>query len=208
VPSPDDVLAAAATVTATLGRFPDDAPGWTATAAPTSWSAERTVDHVVDTLLFYAGQVARRATRRHPPVRDGGSGPPSALLDRMTTAGHVLAGQLRDLGTDRAWHPSGLADAAGWAGMAVTEILVHGHDAARAHGTRLSLPDPLCARTLGRVFPWIDLRLAPPSELLLAVTGRTRVEGVPHDPQWWWQSAPLSEWDGRPRRRTVPPGWR
>jgi hypothetical protein len=206
--SPDDVAAAAALLTATLAPLPDDAPGWAAVAAPTSWTAARTVDHVVDTLLFYAGQVARRAVGRHPPVRDGGDGPVSALLDRTTTAAHVLAGQLRDLGTGRAWHPSGMADAAGWAGMAVTELLVHGHDAARAHGADLVLPDALCARTVARVFPWVDLRAGRPPTLLLAVTGRLRVEGVAHDPDWWWQSAPLAEWDGRPRRRTVPPGWR
>jgi hypothetical protein len=206
--SPDDVLAAATLVTATLAPFPDDAPGWAAVAAPTSWTAARTVDHVVDSLLFYAGQVARRALGRHPPVRDGGGGPASALLDRTTTAAHVLAGQLRDLGTGRAWHPSGLADAAGWAGMAVTEVLVHGHDAARALGADLVLPDALCARTVARVFPWVDPGAGRPSTLLLAVTGRLRVEVVVHDPDWWWQSAPLAEWDGRPRRRTVPPGWR
>jgi hypothetical protein len=31
----------------------------------------------------------------------------------------------------RAWHPSGKADASGWAGLAVAELLVHGHDVAR-----------------------------------------------------------------------------
>ena len=34
------------------------------------------------------------------------------------------------------------------------------------------------------------------------------VRGIPSDPGWWWQSAPLAEWDGKPRRRTSPPRWR
>jgi hypothetical protein len=122
------------------------------------------------------------------------------------TAVHVLAGLLRDLGPARAWHPSGLADASGWAGMAVTELLVHGHDVARALEIELPLPKQICRRTLIRVFPWVSLDLGPPEALLLAVTGRARVHGIPHDPEWWWQSAPVAEWDGKPRRRTSPPG--
>ena len=33
----------------------DDEQGWSAVAAPTSWTAARTVEHVVVALLFYAG---------------------------------------------------------------------------------------------------------------------------------------------------------
>ena len=206
-PDGDVVLTAAAVMVSTLAERTDDDPAWAATAAPTAWSALHAVDHVVDTLLFYAGQMARRATRRYPVVRDGRSAPPGGLLDNATTAAHVLAAQLRDLGRARAWHPSGAADAAGWAGMAVTEVLVHGSDAAQAHGIDLTLPEAVCERTVARVFPWIDRGLAAPSTLLLAVTGRLHVDGVPDDPLWWWQSAPLDEWDGRPRRRDVAPGW-
>ncbi|HVE95477.1 MAG TPA: hypothetical protein VNA67_00555 [Pseudonocardiaceae bacterium] len=57
------------------------------------------------------------------------------------TAAHVLAGLLPGLGSQRAWHPSGLADASGWAGMAVTELLVHGHDVARALNVDLPFPN-------------------------------------------------------------------
>jgi len=61
--------------------------------------------HVVDALLFYAGQVARRAGRRLPVLRDGRAAPPSEQLDNVLTAAHLLTGQLRDLGTERAWAP-------------------------------------------------------------------------------------------------------
>ena len=123
-------------------------------------------------------------------------------------AAHVLAGLLRDLGSARAWHPSGLADAGGWAGMAVTELLVHGHDMAGALDVELRLPRDISARVLAWVFPWVSLDLAAPEILLLAVTGWIPLDGLPHDPDWWWQSAPLAEWDGTPRRRTSPPAWR
>ena len=85
----------------------DDEQGWSAVAAPTSWTAARTVEHVVDALLFLrraggstGGQAPARAARR--PGRA-----PSEQLDNVLTAAHLLTGQLRDLGTERAWHPSG-----------------------------------------------------------------------------------------------------
>lgn len=185
----EDVVAAADALLALAGRSDDD-QRWQAAAVPTSWTAVRTLEHVADALVFYAGQVARRADQRLPVLRDGRPAPPSEQLDNVLTAAHLLTGQLRDLGSGRAWHPSGSADAAGWAGMAITELLVHGTDAAHAVGVELARPPEVCARTLARVFPWIDPALAPPAELLLAVTGRSRTAGVPQDPDWWWQSAP------------------
>jgi uncharacterized protein (TIGR03083 family) len=203
----DDLVLAAAALTPLTLRADDD-PVWQGVAAPTRWTAAESVEHLTDALLFYCGQVARRADRRLPVLRDGRSAPPSEHLDNVVTATAMLVAQLRDLGPGRAWHPSGSADAAGWAGMAVTELLVHGVDAARALGLTLDLPADVCARTAARVFPWLDHRAAEPAALLLAVTGRTEVPGVPHDSDWWWQSAPLQEWNGHPRRRTTPPGWR
>lgn len=205
--APDDVLTAAVTLNV-LARCPDDSPSWGRVCATTGWTATATVGHIVDALLYYAGQVARRARGHLPVLRDGRAAPPGQQLDNVVTAAHVLACTLRDLGGERAWHPSGLADAEGWAGMAVTEVLVHGHDAARVLGVDLTLPEAVCARTLERVFPWVPLVGAPPGRLLLAVTGRTSVPDEPSDPDWWWQSAPLQEWDGTPQRRTAPPIWR
>lgn len=206
-PQPDDVTAAAAAL-APLTAAVDDHPRWLETATPTTWTAAQTAQHLSDALLFYSGQVARRATHRLPVLRDGRAAPPSEQLDNAVTAAHVLAELLRGLGSARAWHPSGFADASGWAGIAVTELLVHGSDIAGALDIELPLPGQLSARTLARVFPWVALELAAPDVLLLAATGRTVVTGVPSDPDWWWQSAPLAEWDGRPRRRTSPPAWR
>lgn len=202
----EDVVQAAAALLP-LGSRPDADPAWAAVSQTVGWTAAHTVEHVADALMFYAGQVARRAQGRLPVLRDGRKAPPSEQLDNVLTAAHVLAGQLQSLGAERAWHPSGLADAAGWAGMAVTELLVHGVDAAQVLGLRLDLPTETCERTVSRVFPWVDSRLGAPAELLLAVTGRVHIEGLTHDPEWWWQSAPLTEWNRQPRRRDVPPTW-
>ncbi len=205
-PQPDDVTAASGALAA-LSAVGDADPRWLCRAAPTTWTAAQTVAHIADALLCYAGQVARRADHRLPVLRDGRAAPPSEQLDNAVTAAYVLGGLLRDLGPARAWHPSGLADASGWAGMAVTELLIHGHDIARALEIDLPLPEQVCHRTLARVFPWVSLDLGTPEVLLLAVTGRATVHGIPIDPEWWWHSAPLAEWDGKPRRRTSPPRW-
>ena len=202
-----DIVEAAEALRVLADRRDDDAR-WEEMATPTLWTAGHTLEHIVDALVFYAGQVARRADKRLPVMRDGRTAPPSEHLDNVFTAAALLTGQLRDLGEGRAWHPSGLADAAGWAGMAVTEILVHGSDVARALQIELVLPSEVCRRAIARVFPWVDGTMAPPDELLLAVTGRGTCSGIPSDPHWWWQSAPLAEWDGKPRRRDVSTGWR
>lgn len=205
-PLPADVTTAAVALS-TLIAVADDAAEWSTIAAPTQWTATRTIEHVSDALLFYAGQIASRARKPLPVLRDGRPAPASEQLDNASTAAYIVEALLRDLGSGRAWHPSGLADASGWVGMAVTEILVHGHDVATAVGVEMPLPRQVCARTLARVFPWVATTEAEPDQLLLAVTGRIQAPGVIADPQWWWQSAPLAEWDGLPRRRSRPPGW-
>lgn len=205
-PTPADVVSAAKTLHS-LTAIPDASTRWSSPAEPTQWTAAHTIEHISDALLFYSSQVARRADCRLPVLRDGRDAPASEHLDNVLSAAHVLAALLRDLGGERAFHPSGTADAAGWAGMAVTEILVHGTDAARTVGVRLDLPQNVCARTVSRVFPWIDPTMADAPELLLAITGRISVEGIHADPDWWWQSAPLTEWNGLPARRDVKPGW-
>lgn len=205
-PQPSDVIEAALTLVP-LGNVADTDERWQAVAVPTAWTAARSLEHISDALVFYCGQVARRAEHVLPVVRNGRAGYPSEQLDNVVTSAHMLAGLLRDLGNERAWHPSGSADRAGWVGMAVTEILVHGHDVARALACELLLPEAVCTRTIDRVFPWLVHNSIASNSSLLAVTGRTEVPGIARDPRWWWQSAPLREWDGSPRQRTVEPGW-
>ncbi len=128
-------------------------------------------------MLFYAGQLARHADRRLPVLHNGRAALPSERVDDVLTAAHVLSAQLRELGTARAWRPSGLADATGWAGVAVTEVVVHGSDVASALHLELPIPAEACARTVSKVFPLIPPVVAAPGRLLLAATGRAEVQG-------------------------------
>ena len=205
---PGDVVTAAGALTALAERADDD-ERWEHAARPTRWSAARSISHVADALLFSAGLVATRATGPRPPLREGRPVAPAEQLADVAGAAAVLAATLRDLDDARAWHPSGLADAGGWAGMAVTEVLVHGRDAAGALDLRFEMPADVCARTVRRVFPWAAtaLEAAAPADVLLAVTGRADLAGIEHDPDWWWHSEPLAHWDGAPRRRSRPPHW-
>ena len=207
-PRPADVVAAAAALEVLAARDDED-HRWELPASPTRWSAARSTGHVADALVHYASLVATRSASARPPVRDGRAAPPSGQLLDVAGAAAVLAAVLRDLGDGLARHPAGTADAAGWAGMAVTEVLVHGTDVARALDVGLVLPEDVCERTVRRVFPWVApvLADAAASCVLLAVTGRDAVAGIDADPQWWWQAGPLAAWDGSPRRRTRPPQW-
>jgi hypothetical protein len=121
----------------------------------------------------------------------------------------VLERLLTGFGVDeRAFHPSGLADLTGWIGMTCTEIIVHTNDACDLATS--DIPDEIEAiagATVDRVLPWTPTD-GVGFERLLWATGRRPLSGLPPEPaDWWWQSAPLSEWNGSPHRRSAPPQW-
>jgi hypothetical protein len=190
-----------------LAGVPPDA--WQLPGTTVSWTPRQTLDHIIDSLFLHAAYVARRAATRISPPRNGDpSAGPEHLRDVLTSAAAVHAHLLEELPTGvRVFHPSGLADAEGWIGMACTEVLVHTYDVAAATGIRLEPPVRLAAAVVARVLPWAYGREDGWARLLWA-TGRAPLGDRPPAPaDWWWQSAPLAQWDGRPRRRTVPPAW-
>ncbi len=92
--------------------------------------------------------------------------------------------------------------------MACTELLVHGYDIAAVALPSCPPPgDRLAAAVVERVLPWTPREGSGWARLLWA-TGRAPLGGrPPQEADWWWQSAPLVEWDGQPRRRDAPPQW-
>lgn len=179
-----------------------------------SWTVRDTADHIVDALMFYAAHVGARAQSRIHPIRSGDpEAMPEQLIDGIGVVSGLLGRVLQDMERgDRVYHPSGMADRSGIVGMACTELLAHTYDAATGAVEYPSPPENLCSAVLDRIFPWAqsgDVRSAQGSwRVFLSVTGRAGLAGEPPaDADWWYQSAPLREWDGIPRRRSVPPQW-
>jgi uncharacterized protein (TIGR03083 family) len=180
------------------------------TSDPPAWSARRTLDHLVDTALLYSAYIATRARDRITPPRNGDpNASPDELLCALNSATTILESLLRAMPeTVRVFHPSGRADRSGWIGMACTELLVHGYDIATAAGVSIDEPpDQLALSVVERVLPWSPTEGTGWNRLLWA-TGRAPLgTRPPQDANWWWQSAPLDEWDGTPQQRSTPPQW-
>jgi quinol monooxygenase YgiN len=204
---PDEVERLAAQLGAALGDIAADA--FSRPVAGSPWDARRAVDHLADALTLYARYVATRASGPLAPLRDGRPGAPVAeLLADVVDAATVLARLLEGMAPgERAFHPAGPADRAGWAAMACDELLVHGLEVAEAVGATFEPADAIVEAVVARLFPW-----APASggalERLRWCNGRAPLGDEPQlDPSWYWWCRPLEEWDGRRHRRTKPPAW-
>ncbi|MDP9369654.1 MAG: hypothetical protein M3Q03_15495 [Chloroflexota bacterium] len=206
-PWPDDLLLAAAVCREAL--LPALGEDWSRPAGDLTWDCRRTLDHVVDALLFYTGQLTTRATRRLLRLRNGDSERPvEELLEIVGTAAAVLAEIVRaaPAGT-RAFHPAGMADGSGFVAMGCTEILIHTDDIAQGLALPFRPPDALTAVVLTRIFPWAPLKADPWAAFRWACGRASLPDRDRLAPDWWWHCAPLSEWDGTRTVRTVPPGW-
>jgi hypothetical protein len=192
----EDLDAATTTVVdalqATAGR------DWTAVPAPAvgvdCWQEG---EHIGDTLISYAGQLVAQPPGRYVRFvvsanRDAAA---ADVLEFMLAGGRILASVVRTSPPDRrAFHPSGMADPEGFAGMGCVEMLVHGYDIADALGVPLEPPGDLCARVLARMFPGVDTGGADPWAVLLWATGRIDLPGRDRvGPGWRWRGAPLAD---------------
>ena len=204
---PDDLLAAAAICQETLRPALDR--DWSVAAGDLEWDCRRTLDHIVDTLFFYAVLLASRATGRLSPPRNGD---PAASPERLlATVGHAAAvlaevGRAAPAGT-RAFHPAGMADVSGWMALGCEEILLHTDDIAQGLDLAYRPPDDLSARILARLFPWAPTD-SDPWDALRWAAGRAALPNRARlGPDWYWHCAPLAEWDGTIKKRTAPPAW-
>lgn len=122
----------------------------------------------------------------------------AAILLSASNAARVCAASLDAAPSDvRGFHPAGSPDAAGFAGMACDELLVHADDAARGLGLTFSPNAALAARVLARLFPWHEAG-GDPWQTLLWANGRINLPDRQDQRGWRWHSAPLADWDGTP----------
>ncbi len=190
----------------------DDGADWSAKAGDLDWSCQRTLDHIVDTMLFLAGHAATRSDRRRPAVRNGDSrASVPALLESLETSVMILDAVCAGMGPEeRGFHPAGRPDADGFRAQGCSEILQHTHDIGQGLGFTVRPPDDLCDRVVRRLFPWAPAGAACPNRwrALLWACGRIALPDRPRlAPDWWTHPAPLHEWDGTRKVRTSPPAW-
>lgn len=165
---------------------------WAAVVPGMDWTVARTVAHVSDCLLWYATDLAAgpvELSTAEVGVRPDSS--PADLVRTLRSFAAVLAAVVDATPADaRSWHPWGLADAAGFAGMGCDEMLVHTHDAARGLGCEFAIPPDLARKVLARMFPEAPTDRDPERTLLWA-NGRVPLDDLPKRTGWRWHCAPL-----------------
>jgi hypothetical protein len=197
--TPDDVRHATQWLANELRARPEDRYDYDQPSHGLAWSVWRTVEHVIDDLLVYALQVAGRAQAGYLPLvgADGGevahcdrSAGVLGLTATLEACGELLAAQVQaQPPTERAYHPYGESDPAGFAAMGVVEALVHGWDVLTALDDAVAeLPEDLCAKVLDRLFPGSPRDLGSPQDVLLWQTGREELAGRGRLTTWRWDA--------------------
>jgi uncharacterized protein (TIGR03083 family) len=192
----DDLEAAVSTTVTTLR--PATGRDWSVPAGALEWDCWHTAEHIGDVFLSYAGQLVAQPTSRWVRfmVNADQDAAPAEVLEFAEAGGRILVATVRTCPPQvRAWHPTGMADPAGFAGMGCVEALVHGYDIAQGLGLALDPPRQVCTRVLARLFPQAVAELADldPWTALLWATGRIALPGRPRIAHWRWHGAPLNE---------------
>jgi uncharacterized protein (TIGR03083 family) len=192
----DDLDAAVSTTVTTLR--PATGRDWSVPAGALEWDCWHTAEHIGDCLLSYAGQLVAQPTTRFVrfEVYADKDASPAEVLEFAEAGGRILAATVRTCPPQvRGWHPTGMADPEGFAGMGCVEALVHGHDIAQGLGLALEPPRQVCTRVLARLFPHAaaDLADLDPWMALLWATGRIGLPGRPRVAHWRWHGAPPAE---------------
>jgi hypothetical protein len=186
----DDVMAAAGVTADAWATGLDH--DWSGPARGMQISCWSTAEHLCDVVYSYAAQLAAQPTTGYVKLllkAEDGAGP-ADLVQGLRAAAGILAAVVRSTGPEvRAYHPTGLADAEGFAAMAITELLLHGDDVTTALGLDFEPPQALCDGVLNRLFP--DVEPVPDRWLTLRwATGRAELAGRDHVTGWRWHGAP------------------
>ena len=192
--SGDDIRRAAEAAVELFGRVPDPA----ARVATLDDDVAGVVAHLTSCLFWYAQDLAAGPEETGAFTLSPRAGAPlPELVRQMSAAAEVLARTVDAAEPgDRGWHPWGIADGSGFAGMGCAELLVHTGDVAADLGLPWSAPSDVADAVLARLFPWASVDGNP--ELVLRwATGRARLPGREPVTSWRWHCAPLAEWDGR-----------
>ena len=169
--TPDDVVAAAATVEAAL--LPVAGRDWSVQAGPLEWDVERTITHMLGTTAKYTLYLASRCehfigltVQRWPDATNE-----EVIASAVPVATGLAAVAAVTPPDVRAFHVTGPSTAVDYVGRACVELLVHTDDALSGLGVAFAPPADLCQRVLAQQYP--EASGAADSWLgLLAATGR------------------------------------
>jgi hypothetical protein len=166
---------------------------WSAVRVPgMEWTSREVVDHLCNTLAFYANHVVLAARHHQPRIRSLGEADLSDadVASTVTAWVRLLAAALRAAPADLlAWHPLGLTDGEGFLALACNELVIHASDVARAHEAHPAADSGLCGRLLQRLFPAARQQAdEEPWQVLLWANGRPST--TVRQPQASWRSHP------------------
>ena len=179
----DDLRAAGTAVQELFARVPDG----TAPVPTLGTDVIGVAAHITSCLTWYAHdlvagpvEVSAFDVVRRPDADLG------ETCLQLGAATEVLARVVEAAGpAERGWHPWGIADAAGFAGMGCAELLLHAGDVATDRELAWTPPSRLAAATLARLFPWAPADADPWTALLWA-TGRGVLPGREPVTSWRW----------------------
>ena len=200
---PEEVRAAAKACRETLSSLVDR--DWSILAGGLEWSCRQTLEHIPNTQLSYASQLAFQHKERLPRAIGGAE---RLTVEELVLSVEVNAAILEHVlmaapASARSYHSAGMADPSGFAAMGCDEILIHTFDIAGGFGIDYRPPEDLSGRVLDRLFPWAKTEVGAKVDAgnwdqLLWANGRKDLPGVTsQDETWRWHCAPLSEWDGK-----------
>jgi hypothetical protein len=175
---------------------------WQAPAGSLEWPCRFTAEHAAHCLQAYAMQLASQAPAHYVSFfsRALEDATNDEVLELLEASGRLLSAVVRAAKpTDRGFHPFGMADAEGTAGMGCIELLIHGGDIAAGLELPFEPPPDICAWILARMFPdrqaeceSLSSADIDPWTTLQWATGRISLPELPDvGSSWRWHSAPL-----------------
>ena len=163
------------------GLLPITDRDWSVPAGTLEWDCWHTAEHIADSLLSYAWQLAVQPTSRY--VRAVATAQKDRLhRPRYWNSPSPAAGSwprwcARPARTSAPIIRPGWRSPEGFAAIGCHEALLHGNDIAQGFGLSLEPPRDVCRRVLARIFPQASAELSEAGPVGRAALGRR-----PHRP--------------------------